>query len=499
MMALKLLFPLVLLLAGAPWGAKADRAKADTPRPPLLDMGEPVSPVPLMGAEATKSTPALFAELRRVARWLHELQSRSAIGDEESADLFAEAEDLGAVLASAASGLENAFQRASAVPSGGQPTHFVGLRMPPKVRSRLERVQALLLKHDKGLKKAAVPLAKAHVTLFVTKVDVGRLEDAQEALAAAAKAWLIAEGSSLQRLAIRGLDSFSRNGVIFAKMGPLSLLQALRAHLLLAFTERGFAEKEENEGDKIDEGRQKVTRAERSDDNDEDSASSLVVGAASDDSSSEADVSNDEDETLEAGAEMSSKQGGARGRQQRGGGRGRSATATTSTAARGARGRGRGAASSPNSSFQPHVTIFKSSQAGRGRGGKKRAVAAKKAIVNVAKDMSDARLDFSLGDMPILTLELVDMRNTQADGYYEVLAAAVLGSPPKEEDQAGKFSRAAADKDEDGKEFESILMKLLRPQELASEEDTHAGQTTKAKKKGKKSLKNEGLHYRRKR
>eukprot|EP00929_Paragymnodinium_shiwhaense_P017342 TRINITY_DN12647_c0_g1_i1.p1 TRINITY_DN12647_c0_g1~~TRINITY_DN12647_c0_g1_i1.p1 ORF type:complete len:559 (-),score=201.69 TRINITY_DN12647_c0_g1_i1:223-1899(-) len=328
-----------------------------------------------------------------------------------------------------------------------RPTHFVGVRMPASVRARLERLQATLLELSPDLQKAAVSMLKSHVTLLVTRVEVGDGALAASALQEAAEAWRASEGKTPQRTSIAKAGHFSHNGVFFALMEPVETLRALRDHVVRAFAKHGFAI--------MDEKADEAAAAEVPEEAAEASAAAAVPGSSGeplllgDDaaaesggehdsgSESEADSAEEVDETAEGGGnEASNSQTGRKDDKS-----------TPKKGKKKAAGKVRG--------FAPHITIFKSSQAGRGKAGKKAATAAKKAVVRVAKSL-DAdileKLDF--GSFAISCCELVDMRNTQADGYYEVQALAKLLPAEAEE--------AEAEKDGDGAEdsFETLLTKL---------------------------------------
>eukprot|EP00746_Dinoflagellata_sp_MGD_P067985 gnl/MRDRNA2_/MRDRNA2_28054_c0_seq1.p1 gnl/MRDRNA2_/MRDRNA2_28054_c0~~gnl/MRDRNA2_/MRDRNA2_28054_c0_seq1.p1 ORF type:complete len:298 (+),score=64.26 gnl/MRDRNA2_/MRDRNA2_28054_c0_seq1:66-896(+) len=77
--------------------------------------------------------------------------------------------------------------------------------------------------------------------------------------------------------------------------------------------------------------------------------------------------------------------------------------------------------------FSPHVTLLKSSAAGRGRKSKKNTQSAKTAIVHLAAAMDTqlkGNIDFGMGVLD--TLELLDMQLTDPDGYYSVQARGAL-------------------------------------------------------------------------
>lgn len=357
-------------------------------------------------AVVPKQTSHFIAEARRIAERL-----RGASDGLAGPEAFLLGEDL----LQAIDGLRLALARGAGRP---RPTHFVGLRMPPLLRERLEAVQARLLARDPSLAKASVSMAKSHVTLIVTLVEPGRESEACDALEAAAAAWRAAEGAVPEGEAplcfwLHGLGFFAHNGVLFAEMGPVDLLRALRGHVVHAFAERGFValdekDLEEDAGAAEGEGREQRRRessdCEASDDEDIDKGDEDGVDDADTNPTGAPTASTTAGQMVSAGGKRSSN------------------------------------------TFSPHVTLFKASQAGRGKGQKKQATAAKKAVVRMGKSLPAgccgvAGLDF--GQAPLAVTELVDMRNTQADGFYEILCEAVLGHPLSAEAPSAAAAAAA--------------------------------------------------------
>jgi len=500
-----------------------------------------------------------------------------------------EAGALSSTLDAVADGLRRAL---AAAPGRARPTHFVGLRLPPPLRARLGAAQAALAARDPSVQCAAVPQAKAHITLLVTKVDEGRADSARRALEAAAAAWLAAEGQQCggpPRFWLKGLGHFTRNGVIFAEMGPQEFLRALRHHVVCAFARGGFPVMDEKDLEEDVDGQRVLPRASErggaepeeggasgADDGGGSSAeSSDAEGAATKDATEDTPMDVTEGTTesfpkrpkgvtkvpaqgvargldcvakgiVEDAAEVTADgdakvaAGGAAGVAAEGAARGatwgaaeeavngavaeegtevgaiegtfeEAAKGTIEGIAEGAvqevAGEGPPAGAQPGpaceghrsvhgserEAFAPHVTLFKASQAGRGRGNRKQANAARRAVVRLAKTLGTRGKDLDFGEAPIAYATLVDMRNTQADGYYQVQAEVGLALPaaagqPTEEEAPGGAGTPKA--------FASQLKALLPagagpPAELEGEEEEEESNVVLSKddKKGRKKKK----------
>eukprot|EP00933_Yihiella_yeosuensis_P050679 TRINITY_DN4847_c0_g1_i1.p1 TRINITY_DN4847_c0_g1~~TRINITY_DN4847_c0_g1_i1.p1 ORF type:complete len:600 (+),score=198.28 TRINITY_DN4847_c0_g1_i1:83-1801(+) len=310
-----------------------------------------------------------------------------------------------------------------------RPSHFVGLRMPPIVRARLEKLQAAFLRRWPKLKKAAVHAHKVHVTLMVTKVEPERLEAAREALEVATSLWRAEQIHRDVKLQLAGLEHFDHNGVLFAKLQPEPPLQSLRSHLAKAFFTRGFQVDQDVEdellgNDKVQgkaKGKSKGSKGKASKDAKGVSRGAVwrpkVTDEAQDAESNEDDGSHhgeDEDASEEAGEtdeETSEK------------------AADTDE--------GCHSPSSPSGNnrkgFHPHVTLFKASQAGHGgrtKDRRKEEKLAKKAVLLAAKSIAasakEQKEQLIFGSLRPELCEFMDMRGTQSDGYYEVQATAAL-------------------------------------------------------------------------
>lgn len=351
----------------------------------------------LVAKSGPKSAWQLLSDLRVIA-W--HLQNAALAEGLPATELAA----LGGAVSEAAEELQRSIGRP-------RPTHFVGIRMPPLMRAKLAALQRRLRQRDPGLSKAAVTMDKSHVTLIVTKVDPGQADLARDALAAAAAAWREGEGQEVCTFFLRGIGVFTRNGVFFVEMGPLASLRALRNHVAREFSKRGLLALDDKDIEKDTNGddlRQKNTKPKPK-------ASGQSHHRRHDDDSGDSwssELSNDEEDAINGGCEAAAADEDA---------------SLTETPAERLLSYGSVPHHGKGDDFHPHVTLFKASQAGRGKGERKQSAAAKKAIAQVAKALDKKfAAQFCFGEASLVTAELVDMRNTQQDGYYEVQAEAVL-------------------------------------------------------------------------
>eukprot|EP00927_Polykrikos_kofoidii_P026462 TRINITY_DN23542_c0_g1_i1.p1 TRINITY_DN23542_c0_g1~~TRINITY_DN23542_c0_g1_i1.p1 ORF type:complete len:665 (-),score=140.01 TRINITY_DN23542_c0_g1_i1:897-2891(-) len=338
---------------------------------------------------------------------------------------------------------------------GARPNWFVGVRMPPSIRQRLERTQARFCKFEPDLKKAKVQMEKSHITLLVTRVETGQASAACIALTAAAKAWRNAMGSEPLLFHIRGVGAFTKNGVLFAEMGPAELVRKLRGFVVEEFARAGFAimdEKDIEPSDGLKTGAR--DRAESADF--EDGQATRMMDASSSDDECEAEsvmerVGQKGVVGVEEGEKeievMKDKEGNkeekerAEGEAEKNEGHRVDAlvderhveTRPNATARQkktiASTGPSAGSGAVPPGVFMPHITLFKSSAAGRGRQGpaRKSAQAAKKAILRSSRAMSEqARTTIDFGKGVLGAIELVNMLITQEDGYYGVQAQEAL-------------------------------------------------------------------------
>eukprot|EP00747_Dinoflagellata_sp_TGD_P035052 gnl/TRDRNA2_/TRDRNA2_137620_c2_seq1.p1 gnl/TRDRNA2_/TRDRNA2_137620_c2~~gnl/TRDRNA2_/TRDRNA2_137620_c2_seq1.p1 ORF type:complete len:341 (-),score=81.76 gnl/TRDRNA2_/TRDRNA2_137620_c2_seq1:59-952(-) len=126
----------------------------------------------------------------------------------------------------------------------------------------------------------------------------------------------------------------------------------------------------------------------------------------------------------------------------------------------------RGGTSQDSAGWSPHVTLLKHSQAARSGKGKKEAMKhISRAAADIASRAAEHRDDLDFGCAPLLVCELVDMRNTQADGYYEVQGTTVLGdassAPEPDEltvvEQDSAFAAALDNLVPEGKDGEKMV------------------------------------------
>ncbi|CAE7659799.1 unnamed protein product [Symbiodinium microadriaticum] len=101
--------------------------------------------------------------------------------------------------------------------------------------------------------------------------------------------------------------------------------------------------------------------------------------------------------------------------------------------------------------YLPHVTLFKSSQAGRGKSGQQAAKAAKQRIARVAKSLlGQGTEQIAFGSFFLEDCELLAMHHVQEDGYFEAQASARLresseedATSPGEEEEEEEFQKEA--------------------------------------------------------
>lgn len=127
--------------------------------------------------------------------------------------------------------------------------------------------------------------------------------------------------------------------------------------------------------------------------------------------------------------------------------------------------------------YLPHVTLFKSSQAGRGKSGQQAAKAAKQRIARVAKSLlGQGTEQIAFGSFFLEDCELLAMHHVQEDGYFEAQASARLRES-SEEDAA-----SPGEEEEEEEEFQKEARQILE-RIPAAEADQKSPKKRKTKKK----------------
>ncbi|CAE7767260.1 unnamed protein product [Symbiodinium sp. CCMP2592] len=306
-------------------------------------------------------------------------------------------------------------------------------RMQPQVATAAEHfhdsdsthTQAALHKSAKQLDDAAdavgsmvkqLELRKSHVTLVVAKLAFDDISKAAEALSASGRfsaGRRLGEAKDMVRqIRAEGLGHFPQNGVLYTRLLPRDVFDSLRKHLMQAFAELSLT--------LVDEaGTVAHLLLVRS--------HAFVLVAA-----------QMPDEAV-ASAEASAKSGDA-------------APADATEVAEASPKEGQ----KKEKEYLPHVTLFKSSQAGRGKNGQK-------------------------------DCELLAMHHVQGDGYFEAQASARLRES-SEEDAA---SQGEEEDEEEEEEFQKQAMQILK--QIPEEADQKSPKKRKTKKKQAKKTNQKDL------
>ncbi|CAE7700414.1 MDH2 [Symbiodinium sp. CCMP2456] len=368
---------------------------------------------------------ALTEELRAIARDLRDASNLP--NEEKQAALHKSAKQLD----DAADAVGNMVKQLELRSGGSLPTHFVGVRMPVHVRRRLGHLQSEMLKRDARLQKAAVSMEKSHVTLLVARLAFDDISKAAEALQHGAEAWRSERHGAVQVRA-EGLGHFPQNGVLYTRLLPRDVFDSLRKHLMQAFAERGLT----------------------------------LVDEMPDEAVANADASAKSGDAPPAAAEVavaSPKEGQEKEKEAR----------------------EEDSAESEHEEYLPHVTLFKSSQAGRGKSGQQAAKAAKQSIARVAKSLlGEGTEKIAFGSFSLEDCELLAMHHVQGDGYFEAQASAKLRESSGED--------AASPGEEDEEEFHKEARQILE-RIPAAESDQKSPKKRKAKKKQTKKTNQKDL------
>eukprot|EP00439_Symbiodinium_sp_Y106_P083275 s250_g23.t1 len=388
---------------------------------------------------------ALTEELRAIARDLRD--ACNLPNEQKQAALHKSAKQLDDA-ADAVGSMVKQLERSG----GALPTHFVGVRMPVHVRRRLGYLQSEMLEREPRLQKAAVSMEKSHVTLLVAKLSFDDISTAAEALQRGAEAWRSERHGAVQVRA-EGLGHFPQNGVLYTRLLPRDVFDSLRKHLMQAFAERGLALVDEMP----DEA---VASAEAS-------AKSGDAPPADATEVAEASPKGEQEMEKEARAEDS-------------------AEPESEHQAPAPKGKKSGRKKKLPGEYLPHVTLFKSSQAGRGKSGQKAAKAAKQSIARVAKSLlGESTEKISFGSFSLEDCELLAMHHVQGDGYFEAQASARL------RESLGEDAASQAEEEEEDEEFQKQARQIL--ERIPEEADQKSPKKRKTKKKQTKKTNQKGL------